>query len=700
MKYCTDCLSRSSSSHNNFKGNDNIRNVEKSCSCHSKPGEWFPKGSSAVLTPEAVPVESIEICECLTDTEADSQEETSDQLPVFAPCESSADAFREHNDAIARMFSDLLAGDNGVQDKDPDFTRGENKTFEKLESGNASQQSPKESTAQHQQPSGISHAVSLFTEASQENYSCSTASKNSEQSEESFESGYRSSSINSASLDARSLQCTVHQSLFPCSSGSQHDSCVLVQESPNKPSCGTREDGVSSLAHKSFDTLMFPSMGLCSSAYKSCDTLISPSVEPCGSAYRSFDVLVSAFKEPTSSAYKSFDTLLSQSVANSSLAQCSESMCSSLPLAQISETPELNCRDPIYQPPSSGTCHTSCRELGFQNSSSEQTDFPSIFTPANDSAAAFLTEEEIHKQVTYQNVQKKATIIPCPAGTLPSGYQPFDNAVKCNGTFCDHAREGNSGSPYKPFIHLLYSNLRQAPPDTISYTPDQRTDDPTCLVVQHFDCSIAPCLASSEGIIPTSDGSLWTISSDKLPARRKDENTDREEWLLCLLEQNCQDFNSRGRTTKGTKPNSFNSAGQGVQERSSNGPNADFHCHTYKHLRELGKAGQNREVMQHAAGRKHGSVAALPEESLDSTGLNLERKTAEPLELLVSDESPPPPFVDNCPDSPTIHSEGSQPAPAVKKRPVELLRENIQNGKEMESVQGLAQEDNCYMKVA
>ncbi|KFV61536.1 hypothetical protein N307_05904, partial [Dryobates pubescens] len=110
-------------------------------------------------------------------------------------------------------------------------------------------------------------------------------------------------------------------------------------------------------------------------------------------------------------------------------------------------------------------------------------------------------------------------------------------------------------------------------------------------------------------------------------------------------------------------------------------------------------AGQNREVMQHAAGRKHGSVAALPEESLDSTGLNLERKTAEPLELLVSDESPPPPFVDNCPDSPTIHSEGSQLAPAVKKRPVELLRENRQNGKEMESVQGLAQEDNCYMKV-
>ncbi|KFP46457.1 hypothetical protein N323_11730, partial [Cathartes aura] len=113
-------------------------------------------------------------------------------------------------------------------------------------------------------------------------------------------------------------------------------------------------------------------------------------------------------------------------------------------------------------------------------------------------------------------------------------------------------------------------------------------------------------------------------------------------------------------------------------------------------------AGGNKEVIQHAVGRRCGSAASLPEESLDSIGLNLERKTAEPLQLLVSDKLSPPLFVDNScpPDSHTIHSEGSRLAPAGKKRPVELLRENNRkNKKKMKLVQALAQEDNCYMKV-
>ncbi|KFP94021.1 hypothetical protein N329_02590, partial [Haliaeetus albicilla] len=113
-------------------------------------------------------------------------------------------------------------------------------------------------------------------------------------------------------------------------------------------------------------------------------------------------------------------------------------------------------------------------------------------------------------------------------------------------------------------------------------------------------------------------------------------------------------------------------------------------------------AGENKEVIKHVVGRRCGSAASLPEESLDGIGLNLERKTAEPLELLVSGKLSPPLFVDNsCPsDSYSIHSEGSRLAPAVKKRPVELLRENNRkNEKKMELVQALAQEDNCYMKV-
>ncbi|XP_009491460.1 interleukin-4 receptor subunit alpha isoform X2 [Pelecanus crispus] len=775
---CKNCLAQSLSSQN-YKGKDNIRNVEKSCSCPSKSGEWFPKGSSAVLTPETILVEeSVEICECLTDVEAESQEETGDQITMFEPCESSVSAFREHtehNDVLASMFIELLADENNMQDnKDPDIITGENKTFEKLGSENLSQQNPKESTAQSQQPCGISHTVSLFTKACQDDYNCSTASKKSEQSEESFESGYQSSSINSASLDARDLQHMVHQSLFPCSSESQHDSCVLIQESPNKPSFGTKRDRISNSAHKSFDTFLSLSMGLCSSAYKSFDTLISPSLEPCGSAYKSFDTLtspsvepcgsayksfdtltspsvepcgaayksfdtltspsvepcgaayksfdtltspsvepcgaayksfdtlVSAFKEPSSSAYKSFDTLVSQSMANSGLTLCFENMCSSSSLTQCSETPELSCGDQIYQPPSNQTCYTNyrlpCTELDFQNTCSEDTDFPSFSTHANDSASTFLPEEEIHKQVTYQNVQKKANIISCPTGPQSCGYQPFDNAVKCNATYCDNDSEVIARSLYEPFIRLLYKNLREAPPDTIICEPDQRTDDHVCLIVQGFDCSIVPSLASSENVTQTSDGSIWIINSNQLSSESKDENTSRDKQLLHFLELNCQDFNSGERTIKGTKADGFNYTGKGMQESSSNRLNTDFHCRMHNHLRKLGNAGENKEVM---VGRRCGSAASLPEESLDSIGLNLERKTAEPLELLVSDRLTPL-FVDNCcPDSHSIHSEGSILAPAVKKRPVELLRENNRkNEKKMKLVQALAQEDNCYMKVA
>ncbi|XP_010170027.2 interleukin-4 receptor subunit alpha, partial [Antrostomus carolinensis] len=551
---CKDCLSQSLSSQN-FKGKDNIRNTEKSCSCHSKSGEWFPKGSGAVLTPETILVEeSIEICECLTDIESESQEETSDQIAISEPCESSVSAFREHtehNDALASMFIELLSDENNMQDnKDPDTITDENKTFEKLESENPSQRNLKESAAQSQQPRDISHTVSLFTKASQYDYNCSTASKKSGQSEESFDSGYQSSSINSASVDARDLQHRVHQSLFPCSSESQHDFCVLIQESPNKPSFGTKKGRINNPTHESFDTLVHPSMELCSSAYKSCDTLISPSMEPCGSAYKSFDILVSAFKEPSSSAYKSFDTLMSQSMANSNL-----------PLTEFSETSELSCNGQIYQPPSNQTCCTNyrspCTELDFQNTCSEHTDFPSFSTHANDSASAFLPEEEIHKQVTCQNVQEKANIISCPTGPQPSGYQPFDNAVKCSGAYCDNDSDVTSRSLYDPFISLLYNNLEEATPDTIIHECDQRTDDHVCSIVQGFDCSIVPGLASSENVTQASDGSLWIINSNELSGDSKDENTSRDEQLLHLLELNCQDFNSRERTIKQTNPNSF-----------------------------------------------------------------------------------------------------------------------------------------------
>ncbi|KFP89166.1 hypothetical protein N310_10188, partial [Acanthisitta chloris] len=104
---------------------------------------------------------------------------------------------------------------------------------------------------------------------------------------------------------------------------------------------------------------------------------------------------------------------------------------------------------------------------------------------------------------------------------------------------------------------------------------------------------------------------------------------------------------------------------------------------------------------KHVEGRRCGSAASLPA-SLDSIGLGLERKTAEPLELQISDKVSPHPLVNNsCPsDAHTIHSEGSRLALAVKKSPIELLRENNRkNEKKKKLVQALAQEDNCYMEV-
>ncbi|RLV91774.1 hypothetical protein DV515_00014000 [Chloebia gouldiae] len=406
---CKNCPAQSLASQN-FKGKDNIRNVEKSCSCHSKSEEWLPKGSSSVLTPATIQVEEcIEVCVCLRDSETESQEETSNQITMFEPCESSFGIFREHpehNELLASMFDALLANENNMQDnKSPNIPTAERKTLESIGSENPSQQNPKESAAHSPQPCDVSHTAPLFTKASQDDYNCSTASKESELSEESFESGYRSSSINSASLDARHHQQMVHQSLFLCSSESELDSCVLIQESTSKSLFGTKTDRINSPAYKSFDTLVSAPMGFCGSAYKSCGTLLSPSLQPCGSAYRSFNMLVSACKEPSSSAYKSFSALMCQSMADSSRTLDLESVPPSLPGRQLAEMPGCSCRDQSAQPASNQTGCNNYRspstELDFPNTCSEHSDFPSFSTYANEGASAFLSEEEMCKQVIY-----------------------------------------------------------------------------------------------------------------------------------------------------------------------------------------------------------------------------------------------------------------------------------------------------------
>lgn len=624
-------------SSQNFKEKDNIRNVEKCCSCCSKPGEWFPKGINAVLTPETVLVEeSIEICERLTDVEAENQEKTSDQITVFEPCECSVSTLREHaehNDALADMFMELLADEKSMQDdRDPDIIMSE--TFQKLESENPSQKNSEESAVQSQRSPGISHGVSPFTEASQDEYNCSTTSRKSAQSEESLESGYRSSSTNSASLDARDSPCKLQQSLLLCSSESQHDSSALIWESLNKPA---------------FDRISSP-------AYKSSDTLISPSVEPCGSAYKSLDTLTSPSVEPCSSAYKSFDALMSQSVANSSLNMHFENICLLPSLTQSSEA------------------------------------------RANNGVPAFPPEEETCKQAVYQNLQKEDSVLSCPAGPQPSGYKPFDAAVKCSAAHFDSSSEVISKSLYEPLVHLLYNNLEETSPDNITRGPDQKVDGHECLIVQDFDSGIAPGVGSSEKVThSSSDDSLLIVSSHELLSDTKDENISRDKQLLHFLDLSCQDFNGE-RAIKETKHNDSNCCGEGVQGSSNDRVSTDFQRAPHNHLRKFGNAGENKEVVNR---RCSCSAANLLEASLDGIGLTL--KTAEePLELLVSDKLSAALFVDNphLSDSHTTPSDNSGLAPAVKKRPSELLRENNRkNEKKVELLQALAQEDSCYMKV-
>ncbi|KAM8798306.1 interleukin-4 receptor subunit alpha [Eudromia elegans] len=444
---CSNCLAQSLSGQS-FKEEDNITNIEKPCSCHSKSGDWFPKGCGSVLTPETILVEKcLEICECSSGVEAESQEETCNQVTMLEPCEGSASPFGEHiehNDTLANMFIKLLADENNMQDKDADVITDENKIFERLESENPLQQNSKANADLHQQLCGIFHTDSLFSEASQSDYSCSTASKKWSQSEESFESGYQSSNTNSATVEARDSLDMLDKSLFSCSSEMQHDLSVLIQESPDRPAFDIMKDRIISSTHKSFDILVPVSMGPCSSAYKSFDTLVSASTEPSSTVYKSFDTLMSPSVSTDNSAYKSFDTLLSQSMASSNLTPCSESVCSLLPLTQFSENQKICCRDEIYQPCSDqrycASYRSPCMELDFQNTYSHHTDFPFLSTHAIDRVSALLPEEEIHKQITYQNAQNKADITSCPIGHQRSSYQSFDTAVAYSGTNFDNDR--------------------------------------------------------------------------------------------------------------------------------------------------------------------------------------------------------------------------------------------------------------------
>ncbi|XP_027681932.2 interleukin-4 receptor subunit alpha isoform X2 [Chelonia mydas] len=470
---CKNCLAKYAQGQT-LKGKDNVKSGEKPGSCLNKCGEWFPEEYEAVLIPEITLIEdSLEICEFSRNTETENHEDNLGEILLCPPCESSANSFIEHtqhNDALADMFIKLLECGTSIHDTEiPDFIIEEQKTFENCESENSSQQTPKENVVQDQQSGDTSHACSFSTTASQDDYNCRAASTKSVQSEESFESGYQSSNIDTASPEAKNPPDMLHQRHFLCSSETQHDLLVLIKKSPNAPSSEIIKDGINTPAYQSFDSLMSQSTEPCSTAYKSFDSLMSQSTEPCSTAYKSFDSLLSQSTESCSTAYKSFASLLSQSTVSNSLTQCLENPSSSLSLAEFPENQILPYREEqAHQPLGDQSCYTNhkgdCTETAFQTICSEDIDFPWFFSHAHDKVSFFLPEKEIHKQITCQHVPEKAAAISCPSVSNPSSYQPFGIALKDNNTHCDNNSEAISESPYKPFINLLNNNLKETLP--------------------------------------------------------------------------------------------------------------------------------------------------------------------------------------------------------------------------------------------
>ncbi|XP_074867069.1 interleukin-4 receptor subunit alpha isoform X2 [Carettochelys insculpta] len=436
--YCKNCLT--------LMGKDNVTCGEKPCSCLNKCGKQFPEEHEVVLIPEVILVEdSVEVCEYSTNIEKDSHEDDPAWIPMCLPCEISTNSFIEptqHNDALADMFIKLLECGTKVHDAEtPDCFTEEHKDIENCESTNSSQQAPKENVFQVWQSCDTSHACSFSTTASQDDYSCGAASTKSMQSEESFESGYQSSNTDSASPKEKNPPDMLHQNHFLCSSGTQHDWLVLIKKSPNAPFSEIIKDGINSTGYKSFDSLMPQSMESCSLAYKSFDNLLAQST-----------------------AYQSFSSLMSQSMINNNLTQCLENPGSSLSLTEFSENQILPCgEEQAHLSLGNQSCCTNheadCTEPACQTTCSGDINFPCFSFHTHERVSFLQPEKELHK-VTCQNVPEKATAISFPTGSNPSTYQPFDIAL----THCDNNNVAICDSPYKPFINLLNSSLKEALP--------------------------------------------------------------------------------------------------------------------------------------------------------------------------------------------------------------------------------------------
>ncbi|XP_019397661.1 PREDICTED: interleukin-4 receptor subunit alpha [Crocodylus porosus] len=323
---CKNCLTRGPSQQS-FKGTDTIGNTEKSCICLNKPEEWFPKGYNAVLTPETTVVEeSLEISEYSTGTKIESPEEDEDQKLLSQSWESSASSFTGHivHDSMLEDMFIAVCSTNTHDTQVPDFSIVELPTFENSKLDNSSQQTADNSEVHDQLSCDPFCGLSSSTAIPQDEYNCSAVSHMSMRSEDSCESGYQSSSTDTASPRAKSPPNGLHQSHSPGSSDPWHHVLVSNQTLPTVPvpeiTQGPAYKTFSSLlatatepcnpAYKSFGNLLATITESCNPAYKTFSSLLAPDMELCNPAYKSFSSLLATTTEPCNTGYKSFGSLL------------------------------------------------------------------------------------------------------------------------------------------------------------------------------------------------------------------------------------------------------------------------------------------------------------------------------------------------------------------------------------------------------
>ncbi|XP_019368348.1 PREDICTED: interleukin-4 receptor subunit alpha [Gavialis gangeticus] len=450
--------------------------------------------------------------------------------------------------------------------------------------------------------------------------------------------------------------------------------------------------------YKSFSSLLPPDTEPYNPDYKSFSSLLPPDTEPYNPDYKSFSSLLAQHTELYNPAYKSFNSLLAHSPASDHLVPRMEARNSSLSMEEAAHRilGDQGC-DSSHKP-------------NFDNTCSENMDFPCPQAHAADRPLPFLPATEKYKQFTSQNVPSKTDVISSSPRSNPSSYQLSDITTKHSNANGDNDSKAMLESPYKPFTSLLHSNLKETLPGIMVCDSDLERGEGTHHTSHSIDSDVAVSCAtglnSREDLAQDSRSSPWMISSSESSPHGEHEDSVEEETFLHSLGSSCHGCKSTRTSTEETESGPADSTGEEVPE-SSNNMCPTPRCLKHGHLRKPGNAGESREMFQNAVSVSCSCAVNTEEESLNNRNVPkspLERnQTAELLEL----QSPGEfilggLFVDGfCPDFGCLHLEPSTMTPLVKRAQMELMSKSTSMDQEMVKLaQALAQEGNCYMKVA